>query len=114
MRKRLCPFGQNFKLAEALGFKPCTGKVRARQFSAQARNIGSTQHLQAKWCPTCQVVESELVVATKGLRKKKAPEPPPPPVPRGPKAKAQDGAVATKVRPPASESDCCCKTDRTL
>ena len=46
-----------------------------------------------------QVMESELVVATKALRKKKAPEPPPPPIPRGPKAK--DGGGGTKVRPPA-------------
>ncbi|KAK9832519.1 hypothetical protein WJX81_004663 [Elliptochloris bilobata] len=68
MRKRLCPHGQNFKIAQSLGKKACTGKV----------------------------MDSELVVATKALRKKKAPDPQPPPTPRGPKAKAQGEAVVTK------------------
>ena len=31
MRGRLCPFGRNFKIAEALGKEACNGKVGGRR-----------------------------------------------------------------------------------
>jgi len=31
MRGRLCPYGRNFKIAEAMGKEACNGKVRARR-----------------------------------------------------------------------------------
>jgi len=31
MRGRLCPYGRNFKIAEAVGKEACNGKVRARR-----------------------------------------------------------------------------------